>query len=535
MAKSPTVSKKDAIEASERMSGWDFATWRSGDSPIMRSTMIGLLVLEKAPDWKRLVDRYDRASREVPILRKKVIEGPVAIANPRLVVDPNFDLSFHIRRFRMPEGATWDDVLEDARRQSMTDFDKDRPLWRVTVLEGLPGGKAAVISKLHHAIADGQGALQLGAALVDLTPDGKDLGPMPPEPESSDLTPSVFAETMVRDNVSWMLSTANDMVKNAVPTAMNLLTDPVGTLGNLYTTASSLIRFSNTPLDSLSPLMTRRSINYHFDTFDFPFAELKTGAKETGHTVNDGFLAAVAEGLGEYHRKLNRPVDKLNISMPISLRKPGDGAENAVTIARFELPTEEGSLIKRMDQVSAIVKKWRAEPALGFANQIGEISRFVPMDIVNAAAQATDVTASNVPGIPIPVYLAGAKVERMYPLPPTIGAAVFIAMLTYDGIAQIGIASDDAAIENRELLVKCFKAGFTKVTGKPVISTSPLSTRTSGSIKKRSTVKKTTVKRAAKKASPKKATKKPTKATKKVAPRKSTVRKTPAKRTPTAK
>ena len=100
-------------------------------------------------------------------------------ANPRLVIDPDFDLSFHLRRFRMPEGSTWDDVLDECRRQSMSDFDRERPLWKVTVLEGLPDGKAAVITKLHHAVADGQGAIQLRAALVDLSPEGFDLGPMP--------------------------------------------------------------------------------------------------------------------------------------------------------------------------------------------------------------------------------------------------------------------------------------------------------------------------------------------------------------------
>ena len=87
--------------------------------------MIGLLILEKSPDWDRLVERYDRASRVVPILRKKIVEGPVAIANPRLVVDPNFDLSFHMRRFTAAEGSTWEDVLDECRRQSMTDFDRD--------------------------------------------------------------------------------------------------------------------------------------------------------------------------------------------------------------------------------------------------------------------------------------------------------------------------------------------------------------------------------------------------------------------------
>ncbi len=93
--------------APRRLSGFDFATWRSAASdPIMRSPMIGLIALDSAPDWDRLVDRFDRASRVAPILRQKVIEGPSDLMSPRIVVDPEFDLTFHMRRFRVAEPGT---------------------------------------------------------------------------------------------------------------------------------------------------------------------------------------------------------------------------------------------------------------------------------------------------------------------------------------------------------------------------------------------------------------------------------------------
>ena len=459
------------MPAVERLSGWDFATWRSAtEDPVMRSTMIGLLILEKSPDWDRLVERYDRASRVVPILRKKIVEGPVAIANPRLVVDPNFDLSFHMRRFTAAEGSTWEDVLDECRRQSMTDFDRDRPLWRVTVLEGLPGGKAAVISKLHHAIADGQGALQLGAALVDISPEGFDLGPMPDAPEAVTLTPRHFAEIMVQDNAEWVVNTAKGAIENAIPTLIDALTAPQETVEKITETVSSLVRFANTPKTPLSPLMAKRSINYHFDNFDVRFRDLRDGAKANGHTVNDAFLAAISFGMRDYHEKLGQPVEELHINMPISLRSEGDGAQNAVSIARFDLPTNFDDISKLMDNVSGTVKRLRSEPALDYTNQLGEISRFIPTELLTQAAHASDVTASNVPGPPITVYLAGAKVEAMVPMPPPIGAAVFVALLTYAGKASIGVAMDDAAITDRKLLMKCLADGFSEITGKPVIA-----------------------------------------------------------------
>ena len=109
------------------------------DDPVMRSTILGVLVLDRSPDWDRLCERYERATRLAPVLRSKVVEGPLDLQTPRVVVDPNFDLGWHMTRLAMPKGSTWSDVLDFARRQSMTDFDKERPLWRVTVLEDLPG------------------------------------------------------------------------------------------------------------------------------------------------------------------------------------------------------------------------------------------------------------------------------------------------------------------------------------------------------------------------------------------------------------
>lgn len=95
----------------------------------MRSTMVGLLIMDGEPDWDRLVDRYERASRVVPILRQKVVEGPVPWANPRLLIDPDFDLTFHLRRFRMSTGANWGDVLDECHRR------RDRLRPRPTAVE----------------------------------------------------------------------------------------------------------------------------------------------------------------------------------------------------------------------------------------------------------------------------------------------------------------------------------------------------------------------------------------------------------------
>lgn len=463
----------------KRMSGWDFATWRvASDDPVMRSTIIGLLLLDSAPDWDTLVERFDRASRTAVVLRQKVVEGPLGYEAPRMVVDPDFDLSFHLRRFRMPARSRWADILEDARRQSMTDFDRDRPLWRVTLLEGLADGKAAVLVKLHHAIADGQGAVMLGAALFDFTPEGADLGPMPPEPTAEELDQSGFVDVMVRDNLGWVAKSAGDVVRGLGPAALAAMRDPGAMATRVLQTTGSILRLTKIPLGPLSPLMTHRSINYHFDTFDMRLEDIKNYAKRNEATINDVFLAAIAEGLGEYHRRMGKPVERLRVNMPISLRTPGKSSvDNAVTIARFELPVAQSNPIEVMEEVGRTVARWRKEPALAMSDQLAELSRLIPPELISAVAQASDLTASNVPGVPVPVWLAGARVSRMYPLVATIGAAVNVTMLTYDGVASIGVSTDDAAVDDREEIIRCLRMGFRTVVGKPVATGTPLTRR----------------------------------------------------------
>ena len=459
-----------------RLSGFDFATWRlASNDPSMRSPIIGLIALESSPDWDQLVDRFDRASRVAPVLRQKVLEGPSDILSPRLVIDPDFDLSFHMRRFRVADPGSWDQVLIEARRQSMADFDLARPLWRVTLLEGLQGGRAALIVKLHHAIADGQGAMMLGATVIDLVPGGQDLGPMPPAPTAAPLDGAGFLGTAVVDASSFLMRSVKEVSDSALPIAGRALRDPVGAVEDVMGVLKSITKFLSMPSSPMSPVMRGRSINYHFITLDVPMSELKAASKPHGVSLNDAFMAGVTGGLRIYHERRGEPVSMLRCNMPISLRNPDRPAQNAVTIARFEVPVDILDPVERMRAIREIVGSWRHEPALHLVDPMAEVGyRLMPSEVFTSTAQTSDFTASNVPGVPIPVWIAGAKVRAMYPLTATVGAATNITLLSYAGNAGIGISMDDAAIPDRELFIECIRAGFAEVVGHPVNASDPV-------------------------------------------------------------
>jgi WS/DGAT/MGAT family acyltransferase len=466
--------------AGRQLTGWDAATWRTAAaSPHLRSTVVALVLLDSAPDWSRLHARVERLTRMVPVLRQRPIRGVFGVASPRLAVDPDFDLSLHLRRMRLAGSGSWDELMQEARRVSLTDFDRDRPLWEMVLIEGLEGQRAALLLKLHHAIADGQATVLIGLNLVEMAeapnPDEPE-APAAPEPVGAG-APEVSVADIV-DNVRRGIGAAERVGEAMLALARGTMTDPVATWTSVLGTVASVGRFTSMPDGPLSPLMTERGTTYHFGAFDLPFAGLRAAAKSRGCSVNDAFMAAVGLGLERYHVRHGCVADDLRFNVPISLRgDAGDTsaqASNAVTIARFALPVAGLTIEERMQSAHDAVAQWREEPALRFADPLAEISWLVPVPVLAQAALASDVTTSNVPGPPIPLYVAGARIVGMYPLVATIGAAVNVTMVTYDGSAFVGISADDRAVPDLPHLIADMRSAFATVTDQAVGPADPL-------------------------------------------------------------
>ncbi|MHB1066673.1 MAG: wax ester/triacylglycerol synthase domain-containing protein [Candidatus Nanopelagicales bacterium] len=457
-----------------QMRGWDAATFRtaSGD-PSMRSTVIALTVLEGAPDWDRLRNRIDRLTLVVPALRMRPLFGAIGFSAPRLAVDPDFDLDVHLRRYRLPKGGGWRALLDDARRMSLTDFDQNRPLWEAALVEGLPGGQAAFLLKLHHSIADGQATVLIGLNLFELAADGNpDEPPAPPAPPAEDVSVRDVTYANLADGLRRGTDLAVSTLRGAIDFARGTVTETKATWGRAWGTLASIGRFASVPDSPMSPVMSGRGTTYRFAAFELPFAGLRAAAKDEGFSVNDGFMAAVAVGLDAYHRRHGVVIEELRVNVPISLRgDAGDRtgqASNAVSIARFPMPIAGLTPVEHMRVAHDLVAQWKAEPAVHWADPLAEVSWFVPVPMLAQAARASDVTTSNVPGPPLPLYLCGSRMVACYPLVATIGAALNITMVTYDGTAYVGVSADDRAVPDLDHLVEDVRGGFAALTGQPV-------------------------------------------------------------------
>jgi WS/DGAT/MGAT family acyltransferase len=442
----------------------DAFSWYMERDPHLRSTVVSIAVLDRPPDWELLRERVDRATRRVPMFSARIVHPPLRIATPRWNHVADVDLDWHLQRMSLPPLAGWAGLLDVARRKAVTAFDPVRPLWEMTVVEGLPEGRAALVMVFHHSLTDGVGGVQLAMELFDAQRS--------PEPDDRPVT-AVPSEDLAGLRLAWEslgydAHRLSDLLRAlpgaSVRAATKALRSPRATARETVRTAASVARFVSPVLDTKSPLMRRRQLVRSFDVLDVPLADLHRAAHATGGHLNDAFLGAVTGGLRRYHEHFGAEVDELRVTLPISLRRPGDlPGGNLITLVRLAVPAGLPDPTERMAAIRAIVERWREEPSLALTQPIAMALNLLPNGVVGSMFKHVDFLASNVPGFPIPIFLAGARVEGYYPFGPTIGASVNVTLMSYVDRCCIGVNCDTAAVTDPDVLMECLRQGFEEV------------------------------------------------------------------------
>jgi diacylglycerol O-acyltransferase len=202
-----------------------------------------------------------------------------------------------------------------------------------------------------------------------------------------------------------------------------------------------------------------------------PLADAKAAAKAAGGRLNDFFLAGVLGGLRRYHDEHDSHPDDLRMGMPISLRRAdapaGDQGGNLFVPTRFLVPLQIEDPVERMQVVHQLVAQQRAEPGLALVDALSALTRRLPtavqIGVLGGLLRTVDVITSNVPGVPIPLYLAGARMEAQYPFGPRSGAAVNVTLLSYLDSLFIGVNTDPVAVPDQARFVACLRDGFDEV------------------------------------------------------------------------
>ena len=520
-----------------RMDWADAVMYGVEEDPILRSVITVVITLDGEPDPKIVRERIDRMSRLVPKLRQRAVGNPMSLAPPRWEVDPNFDLDYHLRWVKSPNPVGLRPVFKMAEQMAEADFDRARPLWEMLMITGLEDDHSALIFKIHHSVTDGVGGLQMAALIFDLDRQGQELGPMPDAPAGETAT----VGDRLRQGIDFQAKTVVGDMRNAVEAGTDFVkdtvTDPIGMATSAGEMAASLSRMLAPASEPMSTVFGERSLSVYFDLVDIPLDALKKAGKANKGTLNDAFMAGVAGGLRRYHERYGTIPDALRVNMPVNLRSPADAGKegNAWVPARFPVPMNEADAGKRIQQLHPVLRQARTEPAAVLTDQVYRLLTMLPRSLATFVAgglmKGTDLVATNVPGPPIPVFFAGTQVTHLLPYAPKAGAAVNCALMSYNGVAQVGVNIDTVAVEHPEQLVDDLRYSLNEIAALGEIAELAEAAKPAASApaKKTTARKAPTKKTTARKAPAKKTT------TRKAPAKKTTARKAPAKKTATRK
>ncbi len=453
------------------MSETEAILWTVEKDPSLRSDFLNITLLDGPPDHERLRAKVANAIDELPRLRQRVVTPPLRLAPPEWVDDPQFDLDYHLRRMAVPDPGTLRQLLDLAATISAQPFDRARPLWDLTVIEGLEGGRAALLQKIHHTIIDGVGGVKFSMALLDLERD-------PGDGAASNETTAGGTEAVddgrtrpldvLLDSVAWAATRQLERARDAAEVVGHTLRHPTSlaqTPRRLAALAGSLSDQVFVTGDAHSPIMRERSLRRRFDVFSLPLDATKAAAEELGGTVNDVYVTGIAGGLGLYHERMGEPVEELRMAMPVNLRSDDEGfTGNRFAPARIVVPVVPKDPRDRFTAVKERLTGVRQEPALNLVDQLAGLVGLLPTSLVvpvtRAQTRTIDFVASNVRGAPFDLYLAGSRVEANHPMGPCAGAALNVTTLSYRGSLDVGVHSDTAAVTDPDGLLDCLRESF---------------------------------------------------------------------------
>jgi diacylglycerol O-acyltransferase / wax synthase len=378
-------------------------------------------------------DSVEGRLRLVPRLRQLLWVPPPRLGGPVWVDDPAFDVARHVRVMALPAPGDETQLLltvEELRRNRLV---RSRPLWEMWFLTGLPERRVGLFVRMHHVIADGIAGAATLASLLDLDPDTV-AAPAPA------WTPAA-APTRVE-----LLADERRRRRHGRASALSMLAHPAKTITEAAATWPSvreLIAEEEPPATSLDHLAGAGR------TFALIRGRLGV-VKEVAHLrqakVNDVLLTVTAGGLRALltHRGELVPDAVMRVYVPVSLRHGQYAGARGNLIAQMVVPLPVGVAdpVRRLDQIAAetAARKARSRPSLGKMPHRGLLGRAF-LRIIKG--QRVNVTTADIPGPPVPLYLAGARVLEVFPVLPLIGkVSLGVGAMSYAGQFNITAVAD---------------------------------------------------------------------------------------------
>src|SRR4051812_4069982 len=432
----------------------------------------GLAVFEPPSegfDYDRFVDLVEHRIALVPRYRQKIRSVPGHLANPVWVDDSDFDLGYHVRRSALPRPGSDEQLRELVARVQSRPLDRNRPLWEMYLVEGLAGGRFAVIQKTHHAMVDGISAVDIGQVILDTTPVPREIPEdlwMPrPEPGSASLVLDAVTDLIRRPTA------VTDTVRIGLADARNVLSQ----VSSAVTGVLSAARVAARPAPE-SPLNSVIGAQRRFAVARTDLEDYRKVRKQRGGTVNDVVLATTAGAIRGWLLSRGEPVTPsttVRAMVPVSIRG-GDEARpgNRVSSYLVDLPVGEPNPMVRLSQVSYAMKAHKESGQSVGAEALVALSGFAPPTLHALGARVANsftrrlfnVVITNVPGPQFPLYASGARMLEMFPVIPLgTGQAVSIGLTSYNGGVFFGLNADRDAMHDVDVLASLIEESLAEL------------------------------------------------------------------------
>ncbi|SHK61601.1 Diacylglycerol O-acyltransferase [Pseudonocardia thermophila] len=412
-------------------------------------------------DVGAFTDLIEQRLHLVPRYRQKVRMVPGGLGLPVWVDDPDFDIHYHVRHSALPAPGTDAVLRELVGRLLVRHLDRSRPLWEVNIVEGLTGGRFAVVTKTHHAMVDGLASMDIGAALLDLTPAPRPTPAPPwrPEPEPSALALAAGAAVDLLRRPWSAIERAGEAAARVVTDARSTADSVARTVGGVLSTGRRAA--SARPVGALNAATGQQR---RYGTLRTTLADHRKVRKAHGGTVNDVILAVVTGGLRRLLIRRGEPLTEstqVRAMVPVSVRARAretgtiGPAGNSISAYLVDLPVAVTDPVERLGILSAAMEEHkRGGQAVGAATLMGLVGLAPPVLHslgVRMASRYSDnfynVLVTNVPGPPRPLYAMGARMLEMYPVVPLGGRqAVAVGITSYDGHVHYGLTADRDAM-----------------------------------------------------------------------------------------
>ncbi|HEU5062506.1 MAG TPA: wax ester/triacylglycerol synthase family O-acyltransferase [Solirubrobacterales bacterium] len=403
------------------------------------------------PSLERLREQTRQRLEAVPRFRRRLSSPRVGrLSLPTWVPDPDFDVGELFRRATLPAPGGEEELMDWLGDFFSHRLDRSRPLWETTLLEGLEGGRWALVTKAHHCLIDGISGAEVAAVLLDAEPEPG---------EGATTLAEIVAPAEEEGSEEGALSRLRGAVGGGIDTAVHPR-KALAVLSQGRALVETLVRDELLPAPHTSlngPIGATRRLA----SVEVPLEEVKRAKRELGGTVNDVVLTATAGGLRRLFAERGESVDSIRAMVPVSLRSAGESLAlgNKVSSLFVDLLVAEPDPVLRFHKISAEAQKLKTGNAAAGADAIVRLAGLAPPLVQSVVARLSftprlfNITITNVPASPVTLYALGAPLRRVVPLVPIFsGHAVGVAVVSYDGTMSFGLNADRDSVPDLEAM-----------------------------------------------------------------------------------